>query len=73
MGGLGIQIDPDRSEVFGPLVMSNTTVDRMSGDIINSTPAREEPIAVMGVDDEGSVVIYNYPLRRGGVVGITAH
>lgn len=71
MGGLGIQFDPDRSEVFGPLVMTITTVDRMTGAIINSTPAREESIAVMGVDDEGSVIIGNSPLRRGAVVGIS--
>lgn len=71
MAGLGVQMDPDRSEVFAPLVMSVTTIDRMSGDVINSTSAREESIAVIGVDNDGSVLIGNSPLRRAGLVGIT--
>jgi len=71
MAGLGIQLDPDRSEVFVPLVMSVTNIDRMTGAVINSTPAREESIAVIGVDSDGSVLIGNSPLRRAGLVGLT--
>jgi hypothetical protein len=43
----------------------------MTGEVINSTPAREESIAVIGIDNDGSVVIGNSPLRRGAVVGVT--
>ncbi len=71
VAGLGLQMDPERSEVFAPLVMSITLIDRMSGEVINSTPAREESIAVIGTDNEGSIVIGNSPLRRGGLAGVT--
>lgn len=71
IAGLGFQMDPQRSEVFAPLVMSVTMIDRMTGEVINSTPAREESIAVIGIDNDGSVVIGNSPLRRGAVVGVT--
>lgn len=71
MAGLGVQMDPERSEVFAPLVMSLTAVDRLNGEILHSTPAREESIAVIGVDDDGAVTIGNSPLRRAGLVGAT--
>ncbi|WP_290523904.1 PQQ-binding-like beta-propeller repeat protein [Alcanivorax sp.] len=71
IAGLGLQMDPERSEVFAPLVMTLTIIDRMTGDLINATPAREESIAVTGVDMDGSVVIGNSPLRRGALVGVT--
>ncbi len=71
IAGMGLQMDPDRSEVFAPLVMSVTSIDRMTGSVISSTPAREESIAVIGVDGDGSVVIGNSPLRRGALVGVT--
>lgn len=70
MAGLGFQMDPERSEVSGPLALSTTTIDRQTGEFINGTPAREESIAVISVGNDGSILIGNSPLRRVVVVGL---
>ena len=69
--GIGFSI-PSLGALLGflPAFQAITLVDREAGEVINSTSAREETVAVMSTGPDGSIVIGNAPLRRPVLFGL---